>query len=108
EEVEVTVDKRPAIYAPNIFSPNGDGENDLFLLFARPESVQEIRTFLVFSRWGETVCSYSHFQPNDPAYGWDGNYRGQAMNPAVFAWFAEVEMLDGRIEFFEGDVTLVR
>jgi gliding motility-associated-like protein len=108
DQFRVVVDERPAIYAPNIFSPNGDGNNDRFFLFARLGSVKEIRSFLVFSRWGETVHSYSNFQPNDPAAGWDGRHRGEPMNPAVFTWFAEVEMLDGRIELFEGDVTLVR
>ena len=108
DEVEVVVDGRPAIYAPNIFSPDGDGDNDYFFLFARDGSVKEIRSFLVFSRWGETVFSYTNFQPNNPAFGWNGNFRGEPMNPAVFAWYAEVEMPDGRIEIFKGDVTLVR
>ena len=80
----------------------------MFLVFAKPGSVEKVRSFLVFSRWGETVYEYYNFDPNDPAYGWDGFHRGEPMNPAVFAYFAEVEFIDGRVEFFEGDVTLVR
>ena len=106
--IRVAVDKRPAVFIPNIFSPNGDGDNDVFLVFAKPGSVEKVRSFLVFSRWGETVYEYYNFDPNDPAYGWDGFHRGEPMNPAVFAYFAEVEFIDGRVEFFEGDVTLVR
>ncbi|MCB9285014.1 MAG: choice-of-anchor L domain-containing protein [Lewinellaceae bacterium] len=106
--VQILLDKRPAVYIPNIFSPNGDGENDIFYIFAKPEGIREIKSFLVFSRWGETVFEYYHFQPNNPAYGWDGSHRGLPMNPAVFAWFAEIEFIDGRTEIFEGDVTLVR
>jgi len=30
------------------------------------------------------------------------------MNPAVFTWFAEVELADGRTELFKGDVSLMR
>jgi hypothetical protein len=30
------------------------------------------------------------------------------MNPAVFAYFAEIEMIDGSVVLYEGDVTLVR
>ena len=108
DEVEIVVDERPAIYAPNIFSPDGDGDNDLFYLFARPGNIRNIKSFLVFSRWGETVFSYYNFQPNDPAFGWNGNFRGQPLNPAVFVWYAEVELIDGRIELFKGDVTIVR
>ncbi|RMF32633.1 MAG: gliding motility-associated C-terminal domain-containing protein [Bacteroidetes bacterium] len=96
------------MYIPNAFSPDGDGINDLFYIFAREGSVREIKTFLVFSRWGETVWEYHNFQPNDPAAGWDGTHRGQLMNPAVFVYFAEIEMIDGSIRLFEGDVTLIR
>jgi len=106
--VQLVLDKRPAVYVPNIFSPNGDGENDFFYIFAKPEGIVEVKSFLVFSRWGETVYAYQHFQPNDPAYGWDGVYRGLPMDPAVFTWFAEIEFIDGRTELFEGSVTLVR
>jgi hypothetical protein len=30
------------------------------------------------------------------------------MNPAVFVYYAEIEYIDGRVELFKGDVTLVR
>ena len=106
--IEFVVDRRPAVYIPNAFSPNGDGNNEVFMIFAKDESVSKINRFLVFSRWGETVFEYYDFQPNNPAYGWDGYFRGEPMNPAVFAWFAEIEFIDGRTELFEGDVTLVR
>ncbi len=108
DELTVFVDRSKQIYVPNAFSPNGDGINDLFMIFAKPNSVEKIKTFLVFSRWGEIVFEYYNFQPNDPAYGWDGNLRGKFMNPAAFAWFAEVEFLDGVVKLYEGDVILVR
>jgi gliding motility-associated-like protein len=102
------VDKRGGVYIPNAFSPNNDGINDVFMIYADPESVLKVRTLLVFSRWGETVYQYYNFDPNNPAYGWDGSHREQLMNPAVFAWFAEIEFVDGRVELFEGDVTLMK
>jgi gliding motility-associated-like protein len=103
----VFVEKDNPIYVPSGFSPNGDGTNDVFMIFSGPE-VQKINSFLVFDRWGEAVFEYFDFVPNNPAYGWDGRWRGQIMNPAVFAWFAEVEFKDGTVELFKGDVTLVR
>lgn len=106
--VQVFVDERPLIFVPNIFSPNGDGENDVVYIFAREENIREVRSFLIFNRWGESVCEYYHFMPNNPAYGWDGSHRGEPLNPAVFAWFAEIEFVDGRVELFEGDITLIR
>ena len=96
------------VYIPNAFSPNGDGANDLFMIFANAEHITNIRTFKVFDRWGEMVHEAHNFLPNDPAYGWDGMLRQQALNPAVFVYFAEIEFRDGEVLLFEGSVTLVR
>ncbi|MCB0705338.1 MAG: gliding motility-associated C-terminal domain-containing protein [Saprospiraceae bacterium] len=107
-QIEFRVDLSEAIYIPNVFTPDGDGVNDLFYMFAKEGTVREIRSFLIFSRWGETVYAGYNFQPNDPARGWDGTHRGEPMNPAVFAYFAIVEFVDGREVLYEGDVTLAR
>ncbi|HQU60334.1 MAG TPA: gliding motility-associated C-terminal domain-containing protein, partial [Saprospiraceae bacterium] len=106
--VRVYVDKRPNIFIPNAFSPNGDGANDVFLIFARSGSVAQVRSFYIFNRWGEQVFQAFGFPPNDPRYGWDGIFRGEPMNPAVFSYFAEIEFVDGSVELFKGDVQLVK
>lgn len=103
----VFVKKDNPVYVPNSFSPNGDNINDVFMIYAG-EQVANIKQFLVFSRWGETVYQYYDFQPNNPTYGWDGTHRGETMNPAVFVWYAVVEFIDGSEKLLEGDVTLVR
>ncbi|MBI1223902.1 MAG: hypothetical protein GC192_01580 [Bacteroidetes bacterium] len=103
----VFVKKDHPIYVPSAFSPNEDGINDKLMIFGGKE-VQDIKSFLVFSRWGETVYEYYNFQPNDPVYGWNGEHRGEKLNPAVFVWFAEVEFIDGKVELFEGEVNLMR
>ena len=101
------VKKQADVYVPNIFSPNGDGENDIFMIFAGSQ-IAEVKNFEVFNRWGESVFQYFNFHPNDPAFGWDGKHRGQEVNPSVYTWYAEIEMIDGRIELFEGSVALIR
>ncbi len=104
----VLVDKSTRVYVPNAFSPNSDGINDIFMIYSDPKYPVKIKSFFVFDRWGESVYEYFDFPPNDPAYGWNGLFRGQLMNSAVFVWFAEVEFLDGSVKVLKGDVTLVR
>ncbi|RMF31231.1 MAG: hypothetical protein D6765_02090, partial [Bacteroidetes bacterium] len=104
----IRVDERPDVFVPGAFSPDGDGINDRFHIFARAGSVSRIKTFRIFSRWGELIWENQNFQPNDPGAGWDGTYRGRLMDPAVFAWMAEIEFLDGTTRIFKGDVTLFR
>jgi len=107
DDLTVFVKKDRPVYIPNSFSPNGDGLNDVFMIYAGKQ-VAKVNRFLIFNRWGETVFEFYDFQPNDPAFGWDGTHRGEVVNAAVFVWFAEVEFVDGEVVLFEGDVTLVR
>ena len=103
----IRVDKTRHIYAPNIFSPDDDGNNDFFTLYADPVQVARIKALRVYSRWGEEMYERLDFSPNE-YQGWDGNFKGQKLNPAVFVWQAVVEFIDGQEELFTGDVTLQR
>ncbi len=95
------------VYIPNGFSPNGDGANDGFTLYAN-ERVKEIERMLIFDRWGEEIFQANNIEPNLPQFGWDGSLHGEFMNPAVFVYVFEVLLEDGSREIFSGDVTLVR
>ncbi|MEO0726909.1 MAG: gliding motility-associated C-terminal domain-containing protein [Bacteroidota bacterium] len=106
--VRILVKRDFPIYFPSAFSPDGDGNNDFFYPFSRLGAVKEVRTFSIFDRWGNEVYTVGGFLPNDPRFGWDGTQGGSRYNPGVFVYMAEVELADGRIEIFKGDVTLIR
>jgi len=107
-QLRILVDRRVDVYIPNVFTPNDDGENDIFTVFADQKGVRKINSLQVYSRWGELLWERFDFDPNDLSLGWDGTYRGKNLNPAVFVYQAEVEFIDGRRELFKGDVTIVR
>ena len=107
DDLLVPVDKSRPVYVPNAFSPNNDGMNDLLVIFGG-KSVTGIKSFLVFSRWGEVVFEGYNLPHSDFNYGWDGTHRGKILDAGVFTWFAEVEFVDGEVVMFEGDVTLIR
>ncbi len=100
------VDRKRNVYAPNVFSPNGDGQNDRFLLYGK--GVKEVRALRIYDRWGTELFLAEHLQAGDESGGWGGDFRGKALYPAVFVWQAVVEFLDGEVEIFSGDVALVR
>ncbi|MEM6397033.1 MAG: gliding motility-associated C-terminal domain-containing protein [Bacteroidota bacterium] len=108
DDLLIVVRKDRPIFIPTGISPNNDNTNDQFLIYANPDEVEEIESFLIFNRWGETVFENYGFQPNDPAQGWDGTHRGQVLNPAVFVYQAVVRFADGESVLYSGDVTLVR
>ncbi|MEM9819478.1 MAG: gliding motility-associated C-terminal domain-containing protein [Bacteroidota bacterium] len=107
DDVLVRVDKVREVYIPNAFSHNADGTNDYFYVFAG-EGVRRVLRFKIFDRWGEVVFAAENVEPNTFKHGWDGTFKGQAMNPGVFVYFAEVEFIDNEVIFYEGDVTLLK
>ncbi len=107
DEQTVFVKKRPSVFVPNIFSPNDDGINDILTVFAGPD-VAAVRSFYVFSRWGEIVFQRFNVRPGTAVDGWDGAYGSKKMDPAVFVYMVEVTYIDGREEVVKGDVVLVR
>jgi len=100
DDITVIVDFEYVIWVPNIFSPNGDGNNDL--VYVRGKGIHSLQ-FFIYDRWGEKV-----FETADINIGWDGTFRGQKMNNAVFVFYLEATFLDGSEVSKKGDITLIR
>lgn len=96
------------IYAPSAFSPNFDGSNDFFTLYASNRKLANISYLKIFNRWGDKVFEKEDFPPNIETEGWDGRFNDRPMNPAVFVFVAEVEFVDGSTRVVSGDITLVK
>ncbi len=107
DEITVFINKDRNVYIPNIFSPNGDGSNDVFMIFGGA-GVTNVVSFRIYDRWGELLFEAENFGTNDPEQGWDGTYRGRDLNPGVFVYVAEIEFIDGISIPYKGDVTLMR
>ncbi|MDF1864832.1 MAG: gliding motility-associated C-terminal domain-containing protein [Saprospiraceae bacterium] len=107
DSLTINVIKNYPIYIPNAFSPNNDGINDGFTIYGGP-AVQSIKSLKIFSRWGSMVFEGSNLDLGNENMGWNGVFNGKKMNPAVFAYLAEIEFIDGEIFLFKGDVTLMR
>jgi gliding motility-associated-like protein len=95
------------IYAPNVFSPNGDGINDHFILFA-DESVGFIETLKIFDRWGGLVFEKNTLAPGNLSDGWNGTAHGKPCNQGIYIWLAVLELLDGTQISLSGEVTIIQ
>ncbi len=106
-QVRIFVNRDLPVFIPNAFSPDGDGANDYFTLFASP-AITKINTLRVYDRWGELLFQRDDFAPNDPSLGWDGTLKGKQMNSGVFVYFAEVETIEGLSVPFQGDISIIK
>jgi gliding motility-associated-like protein len=85
---------------PTAFTPNGDGQNDVFLVRGGPFKTMNLR---IYNNWGQFI-----FESSDQLEGWNGTYNGTEQPIGVFVWVVEVEMLNGKKIKKTGDVTLIR
>ena len=106
DRIVVQVEKTRNVYIPNIFNPD-TGIDPLLYVFGGRD-VEEIESFQIFDRWGDAVFVWRNYKPNDPSTGWDGTFKGQKVNPGVFAYYALVRFIDGEVVEFKGDLTVVR
>ena len=90
----------PYLYIPNAFSPNNDGENEI--LYVRGALVEEM-VFRIYDRWGEMV-----FESFDRTDGWDGTFRGKALDPDVYDYYLDVTCVGGDEAIVKGNITLLR
>lgn len=91
------------INLPNAFTPNGDGQNDLFI--PRGKFIAEnIMQFRVYNRWGECV-----FNAKEGLFAWDGTYKGTQAPIGSYTYLLEYK--NPKIEnsqIFKGSVELIR
>ena len=108
DEMIVYVIAKGKFYLPNIFSPNGDGINDEIRIIPSP-GIQRVLQWAVFDRWGNAVYGKTDFDPTDPSVFWDGRTStGEEVNPGVFAYVLEIQLINSKTEVHHGDITVIR
>lgn len=103
--VVVLQDECP-IYIPNIFSPNDDGLNDVFLINHSTKSKGVFKSLKVFDRWGSCVFEASNFKPNETM--WDGTNHGMVLQTGVYVYYVEYVSENGKTKTLTGDITLIK
>ncbi len=100
--------KEGNLYMPNLFSPNGDGNNDVF--YPRGKGVYGVRSLKIFNRWGEIVYEKYNFQANDPNpnVGWNGKYKNKDAGQDVYVYIIEIVCENNTVILYKGNVTLIR
>ncbi len=108
DSVYVRVEKNRIVAIPNAFTPDGDGYNDIFMVRSGNPAVDQIKTFRIYSRWGELVFEANDIQPNQQEHGWDGNFKGNPLQQGLYVYQVDILYLDGSIENLKGSVLLIR
>jgi len=96
----VQLDLTPVIFLPTIFTPNGDGQNDILELKGKYFKSAKIT---ILNKWGEVV-----FISEDYLKGWDGTYKGEPASVDAYAYHVTALDKNGKEITLKGVVSLVR
>ena len=111
DNITIFVEKTRPVYIPSAFSPNRDGANDFFTVYADINLITSINDLAIYDRWGEQVFFQETMTPADALLevnGWNGTFRTEDMSPGVYVYKVLVEFIDGEEILYEGDITLIR
>lgn len=89
------------VILPTAFSPNGDGNNDVF----RPKVYDDVHNYQlsIYNRWGALV-----FRTNDPGIGWNGTFKGSLMSAQHYTYVCTYTDRNNEPQELKGAVMLVR
>jgi len=88
------------VFIPNLFSPNGDGVNDVLMVYGNTIASVELH---IYNAWGQEV-----FVSKDQRQGWDGTMSGRAQPAGVYVYIARVRLQNGTTVDKKGNITLIR
>lgn len=90
-----------SVYVPNAFTPNGDGQNDIWKPVVYDTETYEI---WVFDRWGQLILNST-----SESASWDGFKNGKAAPVGTYTYYIKyIDHLDGLPYEIHGHFTLVR
>ena len=99
--LEITVVSFPsALVVPNVFTPNGDGSNDLFAITSEHLENYHMQ---VFNRWGNLVLEL-----DNPTMGWDGTINGDPATEGTYFYKIEATGMDQQRYDLSGFFDLIR
>lgn len=88
------------IFIPQIFSPNGDGNNDVFRV--RGVGIVQVNCE-IYNRYGERV-----YQFKSPEGFWNGDSAGKPAPSGNYVYYVEIILNDGSQQKISGELTLIR
>lgn len=89
-----------AYFVPNIFTPNGDNQNDELKVYGKNISKAELS---IFNRWGEKVFE----SKNANLKGWNGEYKSKKSPQGVYSYTIMIEFLNLKKVESKGSITLI-
>jgi len=101
DTITIDVFGESSILIPNVFTPNGDGDNDIFTV--KGVNLKSVNCD-IYNRWGQLMYSWD----NVKGY-WDGRtLSGNIVPDGTYFYIVKAEGVDGTEYFKKGGFSLIR
>lgn len=100
DTMRIDIEYFSELNVPNIFTPNGDGQNDIFRVYGT--DIFEF-SMMIFDRWGGKM-----FETTNLNEGWDGNFKNQPVASGVYIVLIKATGQDARKYDITQNIRLVR
>jgi len=87
----------------NAFTPNGDGQNDVWIVTNNGGTCTRQVYATVFNRYGNIVFKDDNYQNK-----WDGTYKGKPVADGTYYYMITYRLINGASITLKGDVTILR
>ena len=98
--LSLVVNKENNLFFPNTFTPNGDGQNDVFKVYGNNIKALDMR---IFNQWGQLI-----FQTNDLSAGWNGFSKGKLQPVGVYVFTVRLTLNDNSVVNKSGSINLIK
>ena len=97
----VCIQRRPDLWLPTAFTPNGDGLNDTFGPVVKSAQIVDFE-FIVYDRYGGRV-----FVSSSPDNRWDGTHSGKQVAEGGYLYYLKAKLQNGQTIERKGSVNVV-
>ncbi|MBK7428000.1 MAG: gliding motility-associated C-terminal domain-containing protein [Saprospiraceae bacterium] len=104
--IEFTLNQANAYFAPDAFSPNADGINDVWGIFLGQE-FSGIEKIEIFDRWGNATCSKSNLNNAEAEKIWDGKHLSGNYLQNMFVYSAQLKHSSGSVIRISGEISII-
>jgi gliding motility-associated-like protein len=97
----VTVRVYKDVFVPTAFTPNGDGLNDVFSIYA--SGTYKLKNLTICNRWGKQIYTSTNVN-----FTWNGTWKNRAQPQDTYVYYLELEKQNGKKVTKKGTVLLIR
>ena len=99
--IRVVDQKKEIVVSSEVFSPDGNGENDKLFFTVEGTCQMDVK---VFNRWGVVL-----FETNSTEQGWDGTYNNQLVPSGTYVYVMTAQFCGSDEAYqYNGEIYLVR